>query len=63
MAPVAANRMLSASWARAFGPWHQLSFQASPADSPYSLLMPTYVARPNATAGRFEFQALWSSRF
>lgn len=63
LAPVTANRMLSASWSRAFGPWNQLSFQASYADSPYYLLMPTYVARPNATAGRFEFQALWSSRF
>ncbi|KAB2901586.1 MAG: hypothetical protein F9K31_01480 [Dokdonella sp.] len=63
LAPVTAERMLIAGWSRAFGPWHQLSLQASYADSPYYLLMPTYVARANATAGQFEFQALWSARF
>ena len=63
LAPVTANRMVSASWSQMFGPRNQLTFQASYADSPYYLLMPTYVARPNATAGRYEFQALWLSWF
>ncbi len=63
LAPVTADRIVSLGWWRSFGPWNQMSFQASYANSPYYLLMPTYVAHPDATAGRFEFQALWSSRF
>lgn len=61
--PVTAKRMLAVGWWRSFGPWNQLSFQASYASSPYYLLMPTYVAHDDATAGRFEFQAWWSTRF
>ena len=63
LAPVTADRMLSMGWWRSFGPWNQLSFQASYASSPYYLLMPSYVSHNDATAGRFEFQAWWSSRF
>ena len=63
LAPVTAERMLSMGWWRSFGPWNQLSFQASYADSPYYLLMPSYISHNDATAGRFEFQAWWSTRF
>lgn len=63
LAPVTADRFVTLGWWRAFGPWNQMSFQASYANSPYYLLMPSYVSHNDATAGRFEFQALWSTRF
>jgi hypothetical protein len=58
-----ANGMFSLGWSRAFGGAGNVSFSASYATSPYYLLMPTYVSRQNATASRFEFEALWSTRF
>jgi hypothetical protein len=58
-----AKGMYSLAWARPFGEATSVSFSASYATSPYFLLMPTYVSRENATAGRFEFEALWSTRF
>lgn len=61
--PVTAERMFVLGWSRSINPWNQLSFQASFASSPYYLLMPTYVSHDEATAGRFEFQAWWSTRF
>jgi hypothetical protein len=57
-----ANGMFSLAWGRPFGD-ASVSFSASYATSPYYLLMPTYVSRENSTASRFEFEALWSTRF
>jgi hypothetical protein len=58
-----AKGMYSLAWMRSFGDAASVSFSASYATSPYFLLMPTYVSREDATAGRFEFEALWSTRF
>jgi hypothetical protein len=58
-----AKGMYSLAWMRPFGDAASVSFSASYATSPYFLLMPTYVSRADATAGRFEFEALWSTRF
>lgn len=58
-----ANNMVSLGWSRAFGSSSKVSLMASYASSPYFLLMPTYVTRNDATASRFEFEALWSVRF
>ncbi|MDQ2703402.1 MAG: hypothetical protein M3Y70_11485, partial [Pseudomonadota bacterium] len=63
LAPVTADHLVSMGWSRAFGSDRNLSMTASYATSPYYLLMPTYVPRSDATAGRFEFEALWSTRF
>ena len=61
--PVTADNLLSMGWSRGFGPDRNFSLTASYATSPYYLLMPTYAPRHDATAGRFEFEALWSARF
>jgi hypothetical protein len=63
LADATANDMFSLGWSRPFGTGTNVSFSASYATSPYYLLMPTYVARDNSTASRFEFEALWSTRF
>ena len=63
LASATANDMFSLGWSRAIGTGTNLSFSASYASSPYYLLMPTYVAHENGTASRFEFEALWSTRF
>ncbi len=63
LASATANDMFSLAWSRDFGSRTNLSFSASYATSPYFLLMPTYVPRSDATASRFEFEALWSARF
>jgi hypothetical protein len=63
LAPVTADHLVSMGWSRAFGADRSLSMSASYATSPYYLLMPTYAPRSDATAGRFEFEALWSTRF
>lgn len=61
--PATANDMLSFGWSRMFGKDSRLSIMASYASSPYLLMMPTQVARRDATATRGEFEALWSMRF
>lgn len=61
--PVTADNLVSMGWSRPFGTDRNFSLTASYATSPYYLLMPTYVPRSDATAGRFEFEALWSARF
>lgn len=63
LAAESANEIFSLGWSRGFGQSTNLSFSASYASSPYFLLMPTYVPRDDATASRFEFEALWSTRF
>lgn len=63
LAPATANDMVSLGWSRAFGANASVSFSASYATTPYYLLMPTYVQRDDGTASRFEFEALWSTRF
>lgn len=63
LASAVANDMISLGWSRAFGGNAKLSLMTSYASSPYFLLMPTYVTRHDATASRFEFEALWSVRF
>lgn len=63
LASAVANDMVSLGWSRAFGDSAKLSLMTSYASSPYFLLMPTYVSRRDATASRFEFEALWSVRF
>lgn len=57
------NDMITLGWSRPIGTSTNVSFAANYATSPYYLLMPTYVARDNATASRFEFEAQWSTRF
>ena len=57
-----AKGMFSLAWGRPIGAAN-VSFSASYATSPYYLLMPTYVSRENSTASRFEFEALWTTRF
>jgi hypothetical protein len=61
--PYTADNLFSMGWSRPFGNERSLSLTASYATSPYYLLMPTYVPRSDATAGRFEFEALWTARF
>ena len=61
--PYTADNLFSMGWSRPFGAERSLSLTASYATSPYYLLMPTYLSRNDATAGRFEFEALWSTRF
>lgn len=63
LAPATANDMLSLAWSRPFGRATSLGFSASYASSPYYLLMPTFVSHDDGTAGRFEFEAFWSTRF
>ena len=63
LASATANDMFSLGWSRPVGMAANLSFSASYASSPYYLLMPTYINRADGTAGRFEFEALWSTRF
>jgi hypothetical protein len=63
LAGATANDMFSLGWSRPIGIATNLSFSASYATSPYYLLMPTYITRDAATASRFEFEALWSTRF
>ncbi|HEY6941383.1 hypothetical protein [Dokdonella sp.] len=63
LASATADGMFSLAWGRPFGRSTNLSFSANYATSPYYLLMPTYVSRENSTASRFEFEALWSTRF
>ena len=63
LAPATANDLVSLGWSRGFGVNSNLSFAASYATSPYYLLMPSYLSRADATAGRFEFEALWAVRF
>ena len=63
LASATANDMFSLGWSRPVGMAANLSFSASYASSPYYLLMPTYLTRADGTAGRFEFEALWSTRF
>ena len=58
-----ANDMVSLGWSRAFSAHSSLNFMASYASSPYYLLMPSYLAPNDGKAGRFEFEALWSTRF
>lgn len=58
-----ANDMVSLGWSRGFGSHSNLSFMASYATSPYYILMPSYLARDNATASQLEFEALWSVHF
>lgn len=58
-----ANDMFSLGWARPFGRATNVSLLANYASSPYYLLMPTFVTRENGTASRFEFEALWTTRF
>jgi len=58
-----ANDMFSVGWARPFGRSTNFSFLASYASSPYYLLMPTFVSHDDGTASRFEFEALWTTRF
>jgi hypothetical protein len=63
LASATANDMFSFGWSRAIGVGTNVSFSASYASSPYYLLMPTYVTRADGTASRFEFEALWATRF
>ena len=63
LAPATANDMISLGWSRSIGAYSDFGFSANYASSPYYLLMPTYLSRNDATAGRFEFEALWSTRF
>lgn len=63
LASATANDMFSFNWSRAIGVRTNVSFSASYASSPYYLLMPTYLTRADGTASRFEFEALWSTRF
>jgi len=63
LASATANDMFSLGWSRAIGTGTNFSFSASYASSPYYLLMPTYFTREDGTASRFEFEALWSTRF
>jgi len=58
-----ADNLVTLGWSRPFGSGSRFSFNASYATSPYYLLMPSYVSRPDAKAGRVEVEALWSSRF
>ncbi len=61
--PALANDMLTLAWSRPFGENAGFRFAASYASSPYLLMMPTTVSRRDATAGQFEFEALWSQSF
>jgi hypothetical protein len=61
--PALANDMLTLAWSRPFGENAGFRFAASYASSPYLLMMPTTVSRRDATAGQFEFVALWSQSF
>lgn len=58
-----AKGMLELGWSRDFGANASLGIGARYASSPYYLMLPTWQPRPGATAGRFEFEALWSARF
>ena len=57
-----ADRVLELGWSRDFGDTH-LALAARHANSPYYLMMPTWQSAPGAMAGRFEFEALWLTRF
>lgn len=62
LADATANDTLSLGWSRSVGANANLGVSANYASSPYYLMMPSYAARA-ATAGQFEFEALWSMRF
>jgi hypothetical protein len=57
-----ADRVLELGWSRDFGDT-RLALSTRYANSPYYLMMPTWQSTPGAMAGRFEFEALWQTRF
>ncbi|MBN8726822.1 MAG: hypothetical protein J0H15_03860 [Xanthomonadales bacterium] len=58
-----ADRVTELGWSRDFGTATHVALAARYANSPYYLMMPTWQSVPGAMAGRFEFEALWLTRF
>lgn len=63
LAGAVADGTFSLGWSQRLGSNTRLGFSATYANSPYYLMMPTYLTPRDATAGQFEFEALWAVRF
>jgi len=58
-----ADSMLEFGWSRDFSANTSVGMAARYASSPYYLMQPTWQTNYGSMAGRFEFEALWTTRF